>query len=199
MKTGLFITAAAIALAGPIPVSFASEGSMAGPSQKGPAASLYDLGVAASHAKHFPEALRLFEQALKKDPGNADVLNMLAHTQRELGHLDLAIANYHRALELRPHFREAMQYLSEAYVEVGEGQAERFRKSGDIARLDEAIADYRKALALTPHSAEAREYLGEAYLAAALDQVRNLKQAGDGAKEELEDLSNEFKKAVQGL
>src|SRR5580704_7888930 len=66
--------------------------------------SLYDQGIAANQANDFQKALPLFEQALRADPDNPDILNMLAHTQRKIGLLDESLANYKKALDLRPNF-----------------------------------------------------------------------------------------------
>lgn len=178
-----------------------STGAMvqANPSASTKAVSFYSQGMTAIQQKNYSKALKWFEQALLDNPKNPDVLNMLAYSQRKVGRMDEAIANYHRALDLRPHFPEAIQYLSETYVEVGEEQIESFRKSGNTAKVDEAIANYRRALALTPNSSEAREYLGEAYVAAALDQVEQLKKSGEDAKEDLEDLANNIRKAAKAL
>jgi len=154
-KSMLILAATALIVGGPL-VSRASESSPAArendnssKNARGP--SLVDQGMAASHAKDFQKALKLFEQALKENPKDPDILNMLAHSQREIGKIDEAIANYKKALELRPNFPEA------------------------------------------------REYLGEAYLEAALDQVRELKKSGDSAKEEIEELTNDFKEAARKL
>jgi len=203
MKTALFLVALTV-LAGTDDRTFASETNSSAMGEANPTASantlsLYDQGIAAVHQKDFKKALQCFSRVVQDNPKNPDALNMLAFSQRKLGHMDEAIANYQRALVLRPNFREAMQYLSEAYVELGEEQVEQFRKTGDTARCDEGIANYKKALALTPNFAEAREYLGEAYLAAAVDQVARLKKLGDDAKDDLEDLTNDFRKAEKDL
>ena len=56
---------------------------------------------------------------LLNDP---DILNMLAYTQRKTGELDRAIDNYKRALDLRPDFPQAREYLGEAYLQAALAQ-----------------------------------------------------------------------------
>jgi len=82
------------------------------------AVSLYDQGVGASENNDYLKALTLFEQALREDSSNPDILNMLAHTQLKLGMIDEALESYKRALALRPRFPEAREYLGEAYIQA---------------------------------------------------------------------------------
>jgi tetratricopeptide (TPR) repeat protein len=93
--------------------------------------SLYDQGLAASQANDFQKALPLFEQALRNDPNNPDVLNMLAHSQRKIGLIDESIVNYKKALELRPRFPEAHEYLGEAYIQAAMREVETLKNYGN--------------------------------------------------------------------
>lgn len=102
-----------------------SRGSGGGaPSGGPPVYSLYDQGMNATRSHNYPLALKLFTEALKQDPKNPDVLNMLAHSQRLTGDIDGAILNYWKALELRPHFPEAREYMGEAYIQAAQKQME---------------------------------------------------------------------------
>ncbi|MDD5108216.1 MAG: tetratricopeptide repeat protein [Candidatus Omnitrophica bacterium] len=83
-----------------------------------PAVSLYDQGVQASKDNNFQKALDLFNQALQANPSNSDIFNMLAHVQLKLGMIDESLENYKKALELRPNFPEAREYLGEAYIQA---------------------------------------------------------------------------------
>ena len=65
---------------------------------------------------------------------------------RKMGRLDEAIANYRRALELKPDHAEASNNLGLA-----------FRDRGQLA---EAMAAYRRALQLQPRYADAHYNLG---------------------------------------
>ena len=60
-----------------------------------------------------------FAQAIESGADNADTYNLLAYSYRRLGQLDLAFANYARALELNPRHRGAHEYIGEAYLLVG--------------------------------------------------------------------------------
>ena len=91
---------------------------------------MYDRGVDASNNNDFQKALPLFEDALRADPNNPDILNMLAHTQRKIGLIDEALANYKKALELRPRFPEAHEYLGEAYVQAALRELEVLKNYG---------------------------------------------------------------------
>jgi len=118
--------------------------------------SLYDQGVAAGKNNDFKKAVNLFEKALKKDKNNPDTLNMLAHAQRKTGLIDKALENYKRALDLRPNFPEAREYLGEAYIQAalreldtlksygksGEEQAEDLTK--DFVEGAENLKDSKK-------------------------------------------------------
>ena len=95
------------------------------------AASLYDQGVDASNNNDFQKALPIFEEALRADPDNPDILNMLAHTQRKIGMIDEALANYKKALALRPRFPEAHEYLGEAYIQAALREVETLKDYGN--------------------------------------------------------------------
>ena len=79
---------------------------------------LFLSGMSASDRGDFENAVLLFQQANSKRPDDPDTLNMLAHSLRKVGKTDEAIAIYHRAIQLRPQFPEAREYLGEAYVQA---------------------------------------------------------------------------------
>ncbi len=112
--------------------------------QNKPAVSLYDQGVTAEKSGDYTKALGLFEEALKTDPKNPDVLNMLAHTQLKLGRIDDALQNYHKALELRPRFPEAREYLGETYIQAALREREILKGYGADGR--ESLEDLTKEL-----------------------------------------------------
>lgn len=87
-------------------------------SKKSSAASLYERGVEASNGGNLNGALSYFERALAEDKDNPDILNMMAHTQLKLGQVDESLATYKKALELRPKFPQAREYLGEAYIKA---------------------------------------------------------------------------------
>jgi Tfp pilus assembly protein PilF len=99
-----------------------------------PAVSRYAQGVQAGQNNDYKKALPLFEEALKEDPNNPDILNGLAHAQRETGDIDDALVNYKKALELRPKFPEAHEYLGETYIQAALREVEILKGYGDNAK-----------------------------------------------------------------
>ena len=113
--------------------------------------SLYDQGMQATGQGDFKYALSLFQQALQDDPQNPDILNMLAHSQRMVGKIDEAIVTYKKALELRPDFPQAQEYLGEAYLQAAQRQLEILQNDGDEGKeqwgiLAGALKDAAKGL-----------------------------------------------------
>src|SRR5262245_3745412 len=101
-----------------------------------PAIQLYEQGLKKVEAKDWKGALDLFErahQAKKKDP---DILNMLAFTQRKTGQLDDAFTNYAKALEMRPEFPQAREYLAEAHLQAAMEQMKILRDYGSEAQAE---------------------------------------------------------------
>ncbi len=80
----------------------------------------YAEGVAAADAGDWALAAMRFSEATILDPESADAFNMLAYSQRHLGDLETAIANYGRALELDPRHEGALEYLGEALLLAGD-------------------------------------------------------------------------------
>jgi len=98
------------------------------------AAKPYDRGMDLAHDEKFAEARAIFEQLAVEDPDNAEVLNMLAYTQRKTGDLDVAIENYNRALKLKPKFPQAREYLGEAYLQAALREAKTLEGYGGSGR-----------------------------------------------------------------
>lgn len=92
-------------------------------------------------------ALPLLQQSVSVDAKNAEALNLLAYCQRKTGKLDEAFANYRRALQLRPEFPAAREYLGEAHVQAALREIEILRSYGESARpeLDKLVAALRDA------------------------------------------------------
>jgi tetratricopeptide (TPR) repeat protein len=57
---------------------------------------------------------------LAEDNQQADVYNLLGFTLRKTGDLKTSLTYYTKALELRPDFKAAREYLGELYVEMGD-------------------------------------------------------------------------------
>ena len=116
---------------------------------EGAAKELYEKGEKAADAENFAEALGYFEKAAEAAPEDPDVLNMLAYSQRKLGKIDEALENYHHALELRPEFPEAREYLGEAYIQAALREIEILGSYGSEAEepREELIEAFKKAAA----------------------------------------------------
>jgi tetratricopeptide (TPR) repeat protein len=109
-----------------------------------PEPTLYEKGMQADKAGDFKAALQYFQQAYAKDKSNADIVNMLAHSQLQLGMIDASLENYRKALSLRPNFPEALEYLGEAYIKAALREIENLKGYGKVG--DEQRADLIKAL-----------------------------------------------------
>jgi predicted Zn-dependent protease len=90
----------------------------------------YDRGMELVQAEQYADARKIFEQLSVEQPKNAEVLNMLAYTQRKTGDIDVAIENYGRALKLKPKFPQAREYLAEAYLQAALREAETLKGYG---------------------------------------------------------------------
>lgn len=108
--------------------------------------SVYQQGVDRANEGQYEEALSLFKKALKQEPKNPEVLNMLAFSQRKTGKVDQAIENYKKALSIRPRFPEAREYLGEAYLQAALEQLKTLEQYGtegeeQYRELKQAIAE----------------------------------------------------------
>ncbi len=73
---------------------------------------------AAIAKKNWNGALVALQAALKQEPRNADVYNLLGYTYRKQATPDLnkAFEHYKKALEINPKHRGAHEYIGEAYL-----------------------------------------------------------------------------------
>src|SRR5262245_46717517 len=87
---------------------------------------------------------------LAQDTQQPDVYNLLGFTLRKSGDFETSLTYYNKALELRPDFKAAREYLGELYVETGDmGKAneqlaalQQLCRSGcdELSDLQQAIA-----------------------------------------------------------
>jgi tetratricopeptide (TPR) repeat protein len=114
---------------------------------------------AAIAAKDWPRALAELKGALKVEPRNADVHNLLGYSHRKQARPDLAKAfeHYKLALQIDPGHKGAHEYIGEAYLmdqrpdEAEKHLAELARLCGnktceEYLDLDEAIKAYKATL-----------------------------------------------------
>ena len=102
----------------------------------------------------YQQAITELDKALKDEPDNADLLNLMAYSQRQLKHYDIALECYQKALQIDPRHRGANEYLGELYLQIGQlDKAEErlevldkecFFGCEEFDDLEAAIADYRK-------------------------------------------------------
>ena len=133
-------------------VSFA-----AGPrSQATPTAeanSDYLAGKAAVEAGDFAAAVVHLNKAVAADARNADALNYLGYSHRQLGNFEESLNWYLKALAVNPDHRGALEYLGELYLEMNqpaeaEQQLERLSRlcffgCEEYDDLKQAMSDYR--------------------------------------------------------
>jgi len=96
----------------------------------------YEMGMKDVRQSQFRDAVKHFQKAVETDSQNADAYNMLAFSQRKNGKLREAIRNYHRALEIRPRFPQAREYLGETYLKAALEQLHTLKRSGPEARKE---------------------------------------------------------------
>jgi tetratricopeptide (TPR) repeat protein len=102
----------------------------------------------------YQQAITELDQALRDDPDNADMLNLMAYSQRKLKHFDIAMDYYQQALSIEPQHRGANEYLGELYLQLGQPDKaeerlevldkECFFGCDEFDELEAAIAEYRK-------------------------------------------------------
>jgi len=80
----------------------------------------YAGGLAALKAGDVAAALIRFQSALKRFPEASNLHNELGFSHRKLGEFDKAFEHYKRALTIEPRHRGAHEYISEAYLLVGD-------------------------------------------------------------------------------
>jgi predicted Zn-dependent protease len=118
-----------------------------------------DYATAVRLIKHeqYSEAVPYLERSLKERPNNADVLNYLGYTHRQLGDYPGSLDFYQRALARDPDHKGAHEYLGELFLKMNrlsdaQGQLAELTRlcSGSCEEKDvltKAISDYQLAAA----------------------------------------------------
>ena len=104
--------------------------------------------------KKFDQAIKELDEALADDPEDADLLNLVAYSHRQLKRYEVALNYYQKALAIDPEHRGANEYLGELYLSLGqlEKAMERlavldkdcFFGCKEFDMLEAAIEEYRK-------------------------------------------------------
>ena len=113
----------------------------------------YGQAVKLVKAGNYAGAVPLLETTVSDDPTNADALNYLGYSHRQLGDRDQALSYYQKALSLEPKHLGANEYLGELYLQMGDvSKAEArltvldkacFFGCEEYSELKEKIADYK--------------------------------------------------------
>jgi Flp pilus assembly protein TadD len=69
-------------------------------------------------AEKYQAAIQKLQTALAEKADDADLLNLLAYSQRKLGKFEVALVNYQKALAIDPTHRGANEYLGELYLQM---------------------------------------------------------------------------------
>jgi len=132
------------------------------------------LGDALVRQQKFAEAAEAFAEAFRRDPDSFWALQNLAQTHAKLGRRDLAMEEFHRAIEMKPRFGPAWLGLGLLLEEAGRKPEaeEHFRKAlthrvyraADLTTLarfchgrgwfSEALTNYLDAIKLNPIDAQ---------------------------------------------
>jgi len=114
LKSALVIIALLVSNA-----AFAAD--TAGSSSPSRADPMMDRYSAASERQDWKTAASVMQDALAKDPSNADYHNLYAYSLRKSGtqDMDLVFKHYNEALRIDPKHKGAHEYLGEAYLLVG--------------------------------------------------------------------------------
>lgn len=110
----------------------------------------YNLGNVAQYSGRFDEAIPLYQQSIRLNPGFDWSHNNLGICLASSEQPSDAIPQYREAIRLRPNFAEAHNNLANALSQTG--------------RLDEAIAEYQMALTEQPDLIAARYNMALALL-----------------------------------
>jgi len=79
-----------------------------------------EAGKGKNAEKKFRKALESAQEAVALDDKYAEAWNAVGYSSRKLGKYDDALKAYGRALDLKPDYAAAREYLGEAYLELGQ-------------------------------------------------------------------------------
>lgn len=141
-------------------------------------------GMAYSGKKDYLRALGDFNEALKLDPKNADLLCDRGHAFQDAKQLDAAIDDYTRAILINPKSHFFRHFRAAAYVDLG--------------RYQEAIADYKEAERLGDKTARSAMGRLEELIALRSAAAKHI-EAGESAFErgKVEEAVQHYTKAIE--
>ena len=123
MRTTLFLAVASLAF-GLASTALAAGGGGGGGGSSEPAPSRpakpvdpsFAQGKALVEAKRYQEAMPYLQQAVAKNPKNADAYNLMGYATRKSGNANGSLQYYQQALAIDPRHIGAYEYLGEAYL-----------------------------------------------------------------------------------
>ena len=102
----------------------------------------------------YEQAIEKLNEALAEVSDDAELLNLIAYSHRQLKRYEIALNYYLKALEIEPDHRGANEYLGELYLHLGQldKALERrdvldddcFFRCKELKALEAAIEEYRK-------------------------------------------------------
>lgn len=119
MRPIVFASVAMLALGLPIATFAAGGGGGSETPRAAPAAPAdpsFAQGKAMVEAKNYTGAIPLLQQAVQKDPRNADAYNLLGYATRKSGNPAGSLQYYQQALAIDARHLGAHEYLGEAYL-----------------------------------------------------------------------------------
>jgi tetratricopeptide (TPR) repeat protein len=124
----------------------------------------FHLAKELGFAEHFDESEKHLRALLADDPDNPLYHNFLGVAVYRAGRRAEGVAEFHRALELAPGLREAIDALAIVSTEA-EGFTQQAMRHRDAGREVEAFADLATALEITPDHSEALMVRGQMLMA----------------------------------
>ena len=102
----------------------------------------------------YEQAIVKLNEALAEVPDDAELLNLIAYSHRQLKRYEIALNYYLKALEIEPDHRGANEYLGELYLHLGQLDKALERRvvldddcffgCKELKALEAAIEEYRK-------------------------------------------------------
>ena len=113
-------------------------------------------------AREAPVGVEMLQRVVAKDPQVLDAWLLLGNEYARQGHYDRALAQYRRALELKPDYDLALRNMANVYRDIG--------------RPNDAVAGYERLLHVDAANVQARQELAQVLLDAgrAADAEREL-------------------------
>jgi tetratricopeptide (TPR) repeat protein len=91
--------------------------------------------------EQYEQSIARLEEALRDDPDDADLLNLMAFSNRKLGKFDVALGFYQKALKIEPYLQLGQPEEAEKRLAVLDKAC--FFGCREYDELKQAIAEYR--------------------------------------------------------